>query len=150
MSESSLPPPSPPPPITLLATASWHGGLTGHGAVQSAGELLPVVVPKELGGAGDAQSPESLLASAAASCYAVTLALVLAGRGLAVASLEVEAALDMAHVGRGVTITGLTLRPRVKLAGGAEVPAELYARAERACPVSRVIAGGIPLTVAPA
>lgn len=134
--------------FTVSATAGWAGGLSGEGTVRAADATLPLSIPTELGGRGAGQTPESLLASAAAGCYAVTLGLVLEARGLAVASLVVDADAQVVRTGRRVAITGITLRPRVVLAGGGDVPPELFERAERACPVSQVIRAGIPLTLA--
>ncbi len=133
----------------VSATAGWTGDLTGEGTVRAADATLPLSIPVELGGLGAGQTPESLLASAVASCYAVTLGLVLEARGLAVLSLAVDADVQVARTGRRVAITGIMLRPRVVLANGAEVPSELFERAERACPVSQAVRAGIPLTVVP-
>lgn len=135
--------------FTVSASAAWTGGLTGEGIVQTADLTFPVTVPTELGGRGVGQTPESLLASAAASCYAVTLDLVLASRGFAVTRMEVEAEARVEKTGRRAAITGLTLRPRVVLADGGAVPPELFERAERACLVSQVIKAGVPLTLTP-
>ena len=148
MPELAADTPTPTEAFTIPATAVWAGGLAGAGTVRAASAALPLSVPTELGGQGAGETPESLLAAAAAACYAITLGAILANRGLPVAHLEVEAELQLVKTGHRAAIAGVKLRPRVSLADGGEVPRALLEKAERACLVGKALGAGIPIGLA--
>lgn len=58
--------------------ARWAGsGPEAVGWLETGGQVVPWSVPARMGGSGEGTSPEELLAAAAATCYASTLASLL-------------------------------------------------------------------------
>jgi osmotically inducible protein OsmC len=129
------------------ATAVWTGTIArGSGAVEgSSGALGPLDVdlPTRVGDAEGKTTPEELLAAAHATCFAMALGSVLAGRKTPPERLEVRATVTLDLSGE---------RPQISLIevdGRGEVPeadnaafAEALAEAEERCLISRVLTNG--------
>src|SRR5262245_23693442 len=90
----------------FVARATWTGALAGASELAAPGLRTAVSASDELGGAGRGTNPEELFASAAASCYLMTLAIELQRRALAVRELTVASELAVQRH-RGARITAL-------------------------------------------
>ena len=71
------------------ATARWHGG-TRFTAMHISGKLLTTDMPREFGGTADQMTPGWLMRAGIASCYATTIAMHAAERGIELEKLEVR------------------------------------------------------------
>jgi peroxiredoxin-like protein len=69
----------------------WHGSFDGSGIIRAPGFTSQVTLPKDFQGLGEGANPEDLLLSAAASCYLITLGIVLGKAGVAYKDLNVSA-----------------------------------------------------------
>jgi peroxiredoxin-like protein len=137
---------------TFAVAARWQGGVDGFGHVRLGGDERAYSAPKELGGAGVGTNPEELLASAAASCYLITLAAVLARSGIAAAGLSVRSEITVATNG-GLTVREIVHYPSIEMAEGATEPSgealrAALARAEAYCLVGRAMHGNVPVRIA--
>ncbi len=141
--------------VTRTATVSWAGDLAkGGGEVELASShaagRLPVSFPSRAAErAGGQTSPEELIAAAHASCYAMSLAGVLARGGNAPESLEVSAEVMIARPpSGGIAIESSGLRVRGRVPGLDSAAFDHAARdAEQACPVSNALRGNLEITV---
>jgi peroxiredoxin-like protein len=124
------------------------GGPSGYATVSGSGlPDLRSAPPLEFGGPGDAWSPEHLLLAAVQTCFLFTFRSVAQASKIEFSSLvlEAEGVVDRED---GVTrFTEIVLRPRVRLAAGADVDRARRAvdKAERACLVSASLATPIRL-----
>jgi peroxiredoxin-like protein len=75
---------------TEVVRGEWRGGFAGAGTVGAGGVACPVAAPAAIGGSGTGANPSSLLVSAAAGCYLLTLAAILEQRGLDVVRIALE------------------------------------------------------------
>ena len=109
---------------------------------------LPLAVPTELGGSGDAgTNPEQLFAAGYASCFASAVTLVGRGRDQNIDDLSVAAKVGLgpSRVSRGF---GIEVELTVSLPHIDREEAEgIVARAERACPYSNATRGNIDLSL---
>ena len=129
----------------------WQGGRLGAGTVRAGGMQTGVSVPASMGGPGSGTNPEELLASAAATCYAITLAALLERMRLPLAAdiaLRSQLTVD---VGPPLRVVRLVHRPTVRLARGADVERARRAavQAEEYCLVSRAVRGNVEILVEP-
>jgi len=133
--------------VDQSATVVWTGTIArGSGAVTGAsGSLGPLEVdlPTRVGEAEGKTSPEELLAAAHATCFAMALGSVLAGRKTPPARLEVRAtvSLDLSAGRTQISLIELDARGEVPGADG-EAFAEALAEAEERCLISRVLTNG--------
>ena len=135
---------------------AWAGGRAGQGDISlaKAGVQLSLAVPAEFHGTGQGASPEELLASAVAGCYAVTLGIVAEHRQVPVTSIDVRASGAVEQDGAKLTYTGITLRPRVTVAAGAteeqmQLARDLAHRADKYCLVTNAVRSAVTITVEP-
>jgi osmotically inducible protein OsmC len=129
------------------ATVVWTGTIArGAGAVTGAsGSLGPLDVdlPRRVGEAVGRTSPEELLAAAHATCFAMALGSVLAGRKTPPQRLEVRAtvSLDLSAERPQISLIELDARGEVPGADDAAF-ADALAEAEQRCLTSRVLTNG--------
>jgi osmotically inducible protein OsmC len=93
-------------------------------------------------------SPEELIASAHASCFAMALALVSGDEGTPPERLTVSAACTLDEVDGAPRITSVALSVRARVPGldGAGFD-QIVARAADLCPVSNALRGNVELSV---
>lgn len=137
--------------MALDSTASvrWEGDLmSGAGtATLASGASGPLAVDwkarsEEHGGK---TSPEELIAAAHASCFSMALSGALARGGTPPASLDVKATATFVP---GTGITGMRLVLSGDVPGlSAEGFAEVANTAKENCPVSKALAGNVPVTL---
>jgi len=141
--------------VSREATVSWQGDLAkGGGEVEltsshAAGPLPVSFVTRASDRTGGETSPEELIAAAHASCYAMSLAGVLARGGNAPESLEVSARVTIEKPPEGgIRIASSALHARGRAEGLDSAGFEEAARkAEESCPVSNALRGNLELTI---
>jgi len=140
--------------IERSATTVWNGNLLeGNGHTKSATGVIDTDVtwaartaePEGL------TSPEELLASAHATCYAMAFAHHLAGKGHQAEQLTVTSTVTFApKVGGGFEVGSSTLKVVGKVAGlNADQFRNEAIEAEKGCPISNAIRGNVEITVEP-
>jgi len=133
--------------VQQSATVVWSGTIArGSGAVSGAsGSLGPLDVdlPTRIGEAQGKTSPEELLAAAHATCFAMALGSVLAGRKTPPERLEVRATvtLDLSSDPRRISLIELDARGEVPGADG-DAFAQALGEAEERCLISRLLTTG--------
>jgi peroxiredoxin-like protein len=138
------------------AHVTWTGGRTGSGTVglHDESHSVPLAVPAELSGTGQGTSPEELLVSAVAGCYAVTLGIVAEHRRVPVTAVDVRATGDVDQEGTRLTYSAITIRPRVRLAAGAtdeqaRQALDIAHRADKYCVITNAVRDTVKVTVEP-
>jgi len=130
---------------TAKATAT--GGRDGR-AISSDNVIdLPLSTPKEMGGAGKADStnPEQLFAAGYAACFDSALNLVARLAKTPITGSSVEADVS---VGKDGDNYGLAVDLKVNIPGMEPAQAEeLVAKAHQVCPYSRATRGNIEVTL---
>jgi peroxiredoxin-like protein len=119
------------------------GGPTGYATVSVDGAPpLRSAPPREFDGPGDAWSPEHLLLSSVATCFLFTLRAVAASSQVDFVDLDLTVEGTVDRAGGAMRFTDIVLRPRVRLAAGADTGRALRVldKAERACLVSASLA----------
>ena len=132
------------------ATVTWHGDFrTGSGVLEAASgaiQSLPVTFNDRIESDVSTTSPEELIASAHASCYAMSLSNTLSSNGSQPERLEVTANCHLGRTTEGLTITRVQLDvkglvPRLDQ-GSFE---EMAQRAEQKCPVSNALRSSVEI-----
>lgn len=129
-------------------TANWPGGRNDVGTIDAGQFKTKVSIPPEMDGPGIGTNPDEMLLGAAATCYIITLAVMMER-----SRIEKEA-LTMASVGvvdvtNGViTYKKIIHKPQITLAKGAtekeiERVKKLAEKAETSCMISRAIQGNV-------
>lgn len=131
--------------------ASWTGDRLGQGEISAGNLHTAISVPQELGGPGIGTNPEEMLIGAAATCYLITLAAVLANRKLEISELKLTSE-GILNDERGLQFQKIIHRPVVILASGAtseqvETARKATDRAEQACMISKAIHGNVEVHV---
>jgi osmotically inducible protein OsmC len=131
------------------ARAMWQGaGMTGNGRLNSDSGVLDDTpysfrtrFENEKG-----TNPEELIAAAHAGCFTMAVAFALQKAGFTATELDTEAAVTLEKDGEGFRISksALTLRAKVPNLGEQEF-AGIAGRAEKNCPVSKVLNASITL-----
>lgn len=127
----------------------WDGDLLNGSGVTSldSGAAAPMQVTWKARSeeSGGLTSPEELIASAHASCYAMAFASALAKNETPPTSIDVEATVTFVP-GEGITLVELSVAGIVE---GMSEPAfvELAETAKNGCPVSQALAGNVPVTL---
>jgi len=138
---------------TRTAEVSWNGSLAeGKGSINyvtsGAFTRLPVTWASRTESADGRTSPEELLASAHASCYAMAFSGALGRNGTPPESLTVGAAVtfDKGESGWKVVSSALTVRGKVPGIDAATF-AQLAESAKDGCPISGALKGNVALSV---
>ncbi len=138
---------------TRTADVTWKGSLAdGEGSIDhvTSGSFarLPVTWASRTEAPDGRTSPEELVASAHASCYAMAFSGSLGRNGTPPASLEVTATVtfDKVESGWKVVSSALTVRGNVPGLDGATF-AQLAEAARDGCPISQALKGNVALSV---
>ena len=138
---------------TRTADVTWKGSLAdGEGSIDhvTSGSFarLPVTWASRTEAPDGRTSPEELVASAHASCYAMAFSGSLGRNGTPPASLEVTATVtfDKVESGWKVGAAALTVRGNVPGLDGATF-AQLAEAARDGCPISQALKGNVALSV---
>lgn len=144
-----------PQTFTFSVRSRWAGGADGMGLVASPGGVrTEYSMPADLGGQAARSNPGELLAASLASCYSMTLALLLERRRIPFLKITVGGEVDVAQTAGGrLRVTGVRLHPHVLLAEGmrchrADTLDAAYS-AERDCVIARALDPDIPVSIDP-
>ena len=134
------------------ATAVWEGKVAeGAGRVTVASGAFPeqeITLKRRTEGGSGTTSPEELIAAAHASCYAMALSAALTRNETPPGRLDVSAEVSLDRVDGGLKITSVALAVRGSVAGlDAAQFGEIAATAERNCPVSNALRGGVEISL---
>lgn len=136
-----------PKPVVSRASAVWNGDLfTGSGSTRLTGsDLGPFDVDWKARAEepGSKTSPEELIASAHATCFAMALSNELAGNDTPPTQLDTDAEVSFV-AGEGITGIKLTVRAQVDNLS-AEDFSRLAEAAKTGCPVSQALSVDITL-----
>ena len=134
------------------AEVKWEGNIQGKGtltaATSGAYRDLPVTWASRIERADGKTSPEELLASAHASCYAMALSFGLGNAGKPPQRLEVSATVTFEQVSGGFKVKSSVLEVKGQVPGldanGFQAAAEA---AKDGCPISQALKGNVELSV---
>ncbi len=138
--------------VDRTATVSWQGEVkTGSGSVtmdsSSAFGPFGVSFPSRSGDPEGQTSPEELIAAAHASCFAMALSSALGANGTAPEQLDVSATVTFSMDG-GPHISQVALSVRGQVPGvEAEAFRSFAEQAKDGCPVSKLMAGNVAVSV---
>ena len=134
------------------AEVTWTGTLTEGNGILSAGSgalnNMPVTWASRTQESGGKTSPEELIASAHAACYAMAFSNTLAQAGKPPEQLQVTAVCSLDRTESGLKITTMALDVRGKVPGiTADQFSELANKAEQGCPVSNALRDNVQISV---
>lgn len=138
---------------TRTADVTWKGSLAdGEGSIDhvTSGSFarLPVTWASRTEAPDGRTSPEELVASAHASCYAMAFSGGLGRNGTPPASLEVTATVTFDKVESGWKVVSSALKVRGKVPGlDAPTFVKLAEAAKDGCPISVALKGNVELSV---
>lgn len=140
--------------VDRKATSVWQGDLSsgfGEATLDSSGLGGPLAVSwparAELDDPGGRTSPEELIAAAHSSCYNMALSNMLAKAGHTPKRIATRATVSFSTDG-GAHIAGVALHVRATVPGlSDEEFAEHAEGAKDGCPVSKALAGNVPVTL---
>jgi osmotically inducible protein OsmC len=130
----------------------WRGNLRqGSGTLAPATGAfpeLPLTFRARTESPDGKTSPEELIASAHAACYAMAFSNLLATEGSAPEELEIEAICALDRTESGLKITTMTLNVAGRVAGIDQARfQQLAEEGERRCPVSNALRGNVAISV---
>ncbi|NOV04166.1 OsmC family protein [Paenibacillus planticolens] len=131
--------------------AEWTGGLDGTGRIRTGSLAAAISVPSQLDGPGIGTNPEEMLLGAAATCYLITLGMLLKRQGIA--SLELKSEIYVENF-PAMKVNRIIHRPQI-LAAASTPPEQLDKiskaahRAEQTCMISKALKGNVEVTVEP-
>jgi len=138
---------------TRTANASWHGDLTSGGgdvgaATSGVFSGLPITWKARTEESDGVTSPEELLASAHASCFAMASSNELAKAGFPPqrVAVRVDVTADRREAGWTVISSHITLRASVPGVDEATFR-EATEKAKGGCPISRALVGNVEITL---
>ena len=132
------------------ANAVWEGSVAeGGGRVTVASGAFPeqrITLKRRTEGGRGTTSPEELIAAAHAACYSMALAAALSRNETPPERLEVSAEVSLDRVESGLKITAVDLSVQGTVRGvDSGAFQELARTAERNCPVSNALRGGVEI-----
>lgn len=138
--------------MSTFGTAAWKGGLKdGRGAISTKSGALkdyPYGFASRFEGK-PGTNPEELIGAAHAGCFTMALSLILGEAGFTAEQMDTRAEVTLEKQGDGFAITKSHLTLRAKIPGiDAAKFKELAGKAEKGCPVSKVLRCEITLDAA--
>ena len=127
------------------AKARWIGRLDGNGTLSARGFESVFSAPTSLGGSDIGTNPEELLLSAAAGCFSITLAAVLARMGVAVREIYIDSEMAVEGSGKDLAVKAIHHVPYVRIESNddkSRVESALQAT-EGICLISRALKGNV-------
>ncbi|MEC0231618.1 OsmC family protein [Paenibacillus alba] len=131
--------------------ASWSGGLDGSGHIRSGQLETAISVPEQLKGPGIGTNPEEMLLGAAATCYLITLGMLLKRQGITTITLTSEVYVQSSP---SMKVEKIVHRPQISVPKDAseelvdKITKAAY-RAEQTCMISKSLKGNVEVTVEP-
>ena len=138
--------------MTTFGTAKWQGGLKdGIGAISTKSGALnayPYGFAARFEGK-PGTNPEELIGAAHAGCFTMALSLILGEAGFTATEMNTKAEITLEKKDDGFAITKSHLTLRAKIPGIDDAKfKELAGKAEKGCPVSKVLNCEISLDAA--
>src|SRR5579863_2545022 len=138
--------------IKRHASAAWKGGLKdGKGSISTESGALqayPYGFASRFEGK-PGTNPEELIGAAHAGCFTMALSLILGEARFTASEMNTKAEITLEKQGDGFAITKSHLTLRAKIPGiDAAKFKELAGKAEKGCPVSKVLKAEISLDAA--
>lgn len=133
------------------ATARWLGTLTeGSGTLRTGkGGLEGHYSFASRFEEGEGTNPEELVGAAHAGCFSMALSKVLADAGFAPTSVDTTAQVHLNKTDAGMTVTRIHLDTTGNVPGVDEAEFVKHAETAKAtCPISRLLAPGVEITLA--
>lgn len=135
--------------MTTYGTAKWQGGLKdGKGAITTKSGALsdyPYGFASRFEGKAGT-NPEELIGAAHAGCFTMALSLILGEAGFTAEEMNTKAEITLEKQADGFAITKSHLILRAKIPGiDAATFKELTGKAEKGCPVSKLLKAEISL-----
>jgi peroxiredoxin-like protein len=131
--------------------AEWSGGLDGTGHIRTGNLVTAISVPSQIDGPGIGTNPEEMLLGAAATCYLITLSMLL--KRLGIASIELNSEIFV-HSSPAMKVDKIIHRPRIAIPAHTsqeltdKISKATY-RAEQACMISKALKGNVEVIVEP-
>ena len=135
--------------IVRSGSAVWSGGLKdGGGSISSQSGALkehPYGFGSRFENAGGT-NPEELIGAAHACCFTMALSLILGEAGFAAEAMDTKSEVTLEKQGDGFAITRAHLTLKAKIPGIDQATfKDLAGKAEKGCPVSKVLKAEISL-----
>ena len=138
--------------MTTFGTAKWQGGLKdGKGAISTKSGALseyPYGFASRFEGK-PGTNPEELIGAAHAGCFTMALSLILGEAGFTAEEMNTKAEITLVRQDDGFAVTksALTLRASIPGIDAAKFQ-ELAGKAEKGCPISKLLKCEITLDAA--
>lgn len=136
--------------ITSSGSAKWSGGLKdGQGTISTkSGALngLPYGFKTRFEGA-PGTNPEELIGAAHAACFSMALSAILADAGVTDVSIETTSKIGLDKDGDGFAVKTAHLTTKISGNGDKAVIEDAARKAEKGCPISKVLNAEITLDV---
>lgn len=131
--------------------AEWSGGLDGTGHIRTGNLVTAISVPSQIDGPGIGTNPEELLLGAAATCYLITLGMLL--KRLGIESIELNSEIFV-QSSPAMKVDKIIHQPRIGIPAhtSQEVTDKISKaayRAEQACMISKALKGNVEVIVEP-
>ena len=128
--------------ITNSGSAKWSGGLKdGQGTISTkSGALngLPYGFKTRFEGA-PGTNPEELIGAAHAACFSMALSAILADAGVTDVSIETTSKIGLDKDGDGFAVKTAHLTTKISGNGDKAVIEDAARKAEKGCPISKVL-----------
>ncbi|WP_304363994.1 OsmC family protein [Paracoccus albicereus] len=136
--------------VEKSGSAVWQGNLKeGQGTVSTESGVLsdqPYSFKQRFEGA-PGTNPEELIGAAHAACFSMALSMMLAEAGITDTKVETKSTISLDQDSGGFTITRAHLVSTVSGNGDKAKIEELAHKAEKGCPVSKVLNADVTLDV---
>ena len=136
--------------IVKSGSAKWQGGFKdGRGSVSTQSGALkeqPYAANNRFEGL-PGTNPEELIGAAHAACFSMALALILQGDGITNVRIETSSEIGLAKEGDGFAIKTAHLTTRISGQGDKAVIEAAAKKAEKGCPVSKLLNAEITMDV---
>lgn len=136
--------------VENFGSAKWQGGIKdGQGSISTKSGALkdhPYGFKARFEG-GPGTNPEELIGAAHAACFSMALSGILAGAGVTDVAIETTSTISLDKDGDGFSITKAHLVTTISGKGDKAVIEESARKAEKGCPVSKVLNAEISLDV---
>lgn len=134
--------------IKKTGSAKWDGGIKSGGGTVSTQSGALKDQPNGFNTRFEGEpgtNPEELLGAAHASCFSMALSLMLEQAGIINTSVETTSEISLEKDGDGFKVTKAHLTTKISGDGDRDTMLELAAKAEKGCPISKVLNAEISL-----
>jgi peroxiredoxin-like protein len=135
---------------TYTFRGTWTKGNSQIGQISTENLSTDVTIGKTLSGTGNHTNPEELLLSAAASCYMITLSMLLENRNIPFERIELTSE-ALVENDKGLRLDKIIHYPHILIDGSTDMNkvVKLAHHAEHTCMVSSALRGNVEVIVLP-